>query len=152
MTADRGALRAQPTQSVVGDWVNLRLVAGKAGVSRLAPSPARPGTVARAVGRMTRGSQQPIALRRRAARMRRIDRLALTAEVLENPLDHRRILEAGDHPQPTTAAPAHCDVDGKHALEALRPRQRPLPLGGRWLPAPVVLVGNGRQRTSIQGW
>ena len=48
---------------------------------------------------MTRGSQQPIALRR-------IDRLTLTAEVLENPLDHRRILKAGDDPQPITAAPA----------------------------------------------
>jgi hypothetical protein len=32
--------------------------------------------------------------------MRRIDRLAGATKVLENPLDHRRILDARDDPQP----------------------------------------------------
>jgi hypothetical protein len=53
-------------------------------------------------------SEQPSALGRRTARttaslrlpgMRRIDGFAVAAEVLENPLYHRRILDAGDHPQ-----------------------------------------------------
>jgi hypothetical protein len=36
--------------------------------------------------------------------MRRIGKLCVPVEVLENPLDHRRILDAGDDPQPPAAA------------------------------------------------
>lgn len=75
--------------------------------------------------------------------MRRIDGLCVPAEVLKNPLDHRRILDAGDDPQPPAAAPAELDVDGEHPLEALRPGQSPLSVGGQWLAARLSLVGGG---------
>ena len=75
--------------------------------------------------------------------MRRIDRLAVAAEVLENPLYHRRILDAGDDPQPPAAAPADLNINGKDSLEALRPGQRPLPIGGRCLAAFLRLFGSG---------
>jgi hypothetical protein len=76
--------------------------------------------------RVERRSAQPIALGRRAARMRPILRLAVAPEVLENPLDDGRILDARDHPQLPATAAAGLDVDGKDTLEALRPGQRPL--------------------------
>jgi hypothetical protein len=41
--------------------------------------------------------------------------------VLKNPLNHGRILDAGDHPELSAAALAGLYVDGKDALEALRP-------------------------------
>jgi len=72
--------------------------------------------------------------------MRRIGGLGVPAEVLENPLDHRLILNAGDHAQPPAAAPASLDLDGEHPLEALRPCQGPLSVGGRCLAA---LAGSG---------
>ena len=53
--------------------------------------------------------------------MCRIDRHGLPAKVLENPLDHRRFLDAGDDAQPAAASPAGLDVDGEYALEALGP-------------------------------
>ena len=59
--------------------------------------------------------------------MRSIDRHGLPAKVLENPLDHRRFLDAGDDAQPAAASPANLDVDGEYALEALSPGHPPLP-------------------------
>jgi hypothetical protein len=59
--------------------------------------------------------------------VRRIDRLGVAAEVLENPLDRGWFLDTGDYPKLPAAAPAGLDVDGKHTLEALRPAQHPLP-------------------------
>jgi hypothetical protein len=73
--------------------------------------------------------------------MGRIDRLCVPTEVLENPLDRCLLLDARDHPELPTAAPADFDVDGKNALEALRPGQSPLRVGGRWLAARLSLVG-----------
>jgi hypothetical protein len=61
----------------------------------------------------------------------------------KNPLDHSRLLDARDDLEPPTAAPADLDVDSEYPLQALRPRQRPLPAGGRWLSAPVGLAGTG---------
>lgn len=51
----------------------------------------------------------------------------VAAEVVENPLDDLRILDARDHPQLPAAAFASLDVDGKDAPQALRPGQRALP-------------------------
>jgi hypothetical protein len=51
--------------------------------------------------------------------MCRIDGPGITAKVLENPIDDRRRLDAGDDAQPTAALPAGLDVNGKDALEAL---------------------------------
>ena len=76
--------------------------------ARRRPEPARSRALARAVTRMARPSEQPIALGRRPTlataslqlpRMGRIDRLLVAAEVLQNPLDHGRLLDARDHPQ-----------------------------------------------------
>jgi len=74
-----------------------------------------------------------------AARVRRIGRLAVAAEVLENPFNDRWFLDTGDHAQPAAAAPADLDVDGKDTLEALRPGEGPLPVAGRCHAALVVL-------------
>jgi hypothetical protein len=60
----------------------------------------------------------------------RIDRLGIVTQVLKNPLDHGRLLDARDHPQLPAAAPAGLDIDGKDTLEALRPSEGPLPVGG----------------------
>jgi hypothetical protein len=73
---------------------------------------------------------RPVVVRTRAARMRRIGRLGVAAEVLENPVDQRRRLDARDHPQPPAAAAADLNVDGKDTLEALRPGPTPSPVGG----------------------
>jgi hypothetical protein len=67
--------------------------------------------------------------------VRRIDGLGVAAEVLESPFDGRRRLDAGDDAQPAAVVPAGLDVDGEDTLEALRPRQRPLPVAGRCLTA-----------------
>jgi len=57
--------------------------------------------VARVVTNRTKRSDQVIDLRRRAVWMRRIDGTGITAEVLENPFNDRRRLDAGDDAQPT---------------------------------------------------
>jgi hypothetical protein len=67
---------------------------------------ARRGEVARALERAESGSDRQIGVGRRAARMGRIDGLGVAAEVLENPIDHRRRLDAGDHAQPPAAGAA----------------------------------------------
>jgi len=72
--------------------------------------------------------------------MRGIDGLDVAAEVLKNPRDDGGCLDAGDDAQPATAAPAGLDLDGERPLEALRPGQGSLPVGGRYL---AVLVGSG---------
>ena len=100
----------------------------------------RAGTVAGAEQRLERRSGRQIALGRCAVRMRGIDRLGVTAEVLENPFNDRGRLDAGNDPQTAAALPAGLDVDGEHPPEALRPVHRPLPIGGRCLDA---LVGSG---------
>ena len=56
--------------------------------------------------------------------MCRIDRLAVAAEVLENPLNRCLLLDARDHPELPAAAPAGLDVDGNDTFEALRPGRR----------------------------
>ena len=65
--------------------------------------------------------------------MCRIDRHGLPAKVLENPLDHRRFLDAGDDAQPAAASPADLDVYRKYALEALGPGHPLVPIDGRCL-------------------
>jgi hypothetical protein len=65
--------------------------------------------------------------------VRGIDGPGITAKVRENPLDHRRLLDAGDDAQPAAALPAGLDVDGEHPLEALRPGHPLLPIDGRCL-------------------
>ena len=79
--------------------VNLPLAPRKAGASRRKPTPARPCTVARVVTNRTKRSDQAITLRRRSARMRRIDRLRRVAEMVQNPLEDGGLFNAGDHPQ-----------------------------------------------------
>ena len=66
-------------------------------------------------------SRSHSSLRRRAARMRRIDGLRRVAEMFQNPLDDGGFLDAGDHPPLPAALAAGLDVDGKDPLEALRP-------------------------------
>lgn len=94
---------------------------------------AKPPVPARGRGagasRVSRSDRQ-LALRRPATGMGGIERGDVGAEMHNNPLDDRRILDAGDDAQPPAAAPAALNVDREHALETLRPRQRPLPLGG----------------------
>jgi hypothetical protein len=70
---------------------------------------------------MAQASERQIDLGRRTARLCRIDGRCIPAEVLKNPLNHGRILDAGDHPELSAAALAGLYVDGKDALEALRP-------------------------------
>ena len=53
--------------------------------------------------------------------------------MLENPLDHRRFLDAGDDAQPAAASPADLDVYGEYALEALGPGHPLVPIDGRCL-------------------
>ena len=65
--------------------------------------------------------------------MRSIDRHSLPAKVLENPLDHRRFLDAGDDAQPAAASPVDLDVYRKYALEALGPGHHLVPIDGRCL-------------------
>jgi len=89
-----------------------------------------------------RESERLIAFRRRPTRVRRIDRLASAAEVLENPFDDCWLLDTGDHAQPAAAAPADLDVDREYPLQPLRPRQRPLSVVGRSLSTLVGLVGS----------
>ena len=76
--------------------VNLPLSPGNASASRRKPTPARSRAVARVVTSMTKRSDQAIALRRRAARMRRVDAPGITAKVPEKPFNNRRRLDAGD--------------------------------------------------------
>ena len=64
------------------------------------------------------------------------------AEVLQNPLNDRWILDAGDDLELPPAAPADLDLDGKHPFQALCPGHCPLPVTGRWLTALVGLAGS----------
>jgi len=82
---------------------------------------------------MTKRSAQQSASGRRPARISRIGRLAVAAEVLEYPFNERGFLGAGDHLELPAAAPAGLDVDGKDTLEPLCPSQGPLPVGARRL-------------------
>jgi hypothetical protein len=72
--------------------------------------------------------------------MRRIDEPDITAEMLENPLNDRRRLDAGDDTLAAAALAAGLGVDGEHPLGELRPAHRPIPIGDRCLAA---LVGSG---------
>ena len=101
--------------------VNLPLSPGNAGASRHESTPARPCKGARVVKNRTKRSDQAIALRRRSARMRRIDRLRSVAEMVQNPLDDCGLLNAGDHPQLPAALSAGLNVDCEYPLEALCP-------------------------------
>jgi len=67
--------------------------------------------------------------------MRGIDGLGVATEVLEDPFNDGWRLDAGDDPEPAAALPAGLDVDGEHPLEALRPGEAPLAVGGRWFAA-----------------
>ena len=91
--------------------VNLSLSPGKADASRRKPKSARPGTVARVVTNRIKRSDQAIGLRRRAARMCRIDGLGSVAEMVQDPLDDGGLLNAGDHPQLPAALLAGLNVD-----------------------------------------
>ena len=53
--------------------------------------------------------------------MRRIERLPVPGEVIEDRLDDLRLLDARNRPQRAAAATAGVDVDGEYALEPLRP-------------------------------
>src|SRR5690606_27088031 len=78
------------------------------------PAASQPQTKARpfphggaGVTRMAKASERQIALGRRTARGRcSIDGRCIAAEVLKNPLNHGRILDAGDHPQLPAATSA----------------------------------------------
>jgi len=101
--------------------LKLPLLPGIAGTSRRKPKPARPCTVARVVMNRTQWSDQAIALRRRSARMCRIDGLRRMAEMLQNLLDDCGFLDAGDDAQAAAALLARLDIDSEHPLEALCP-------------------------------
>jgi len=61
------------------------------------------------------------ALRRPAARRRRIGGRLVSLEMGEDPLDDLRFLDARDHLEPPAAAPAALDIDGEDTLETLGP-------------------------------
>src|SRR5690554_5569524 len=66
--------------------------------------------------RMTKQSDHQIGLRRCPARIGRIGWLAVATQVIENPRNHCRFLDTGDHPQLPATAPTDLDVDrGKPA-------------------------------------
>src|SRR5690554_8210306 len=90
-------------------------------------------------------SERQLALGRRTARIRRIDRLCVPAEVRENPLDRCGRLDAGNHTKAAAAVPARLDLDGEYPLDALRPRQGqgPLSIGDEGLAA---LTGRSEER------
>ena len=67
----------------------------------------------------TERSDQAIALRRRSARMRRIDGLHSMAEMVQNPLDDCGLPDSGDDAQAAAALLAGLDVNLEHPLEAL---------------------------------
>jgi hypothetical protein len=60
-----------------------------------------------------------------------IERLAHSAEVIENPLDDGRLFDACDDAKLAAAAPAGFDVDCEDALEPLRLSHCPMFVGGR---------------------
>jgi hypothetical protein len=64
----------------------------------------------------------------------------IDVDVLENPRDDEGRLDAGDAAPPAAAALAGLDLEGENPLEALRPRQGSLPVGG---PCLAALVGSG---------
>src|SRR5690606_14878363 len=111
--------------------------------SRIRPQAKTRPSTARAIGSAERSERQ-LALGRRTARIRRIDRLCVPAEVRDNPLDRCGRLDAGNHTKAAAAAPARLDLDGEYPLEALRPRQGPLPIGDGGLAA---LTGHGGARS-----
>ena len=100
---------------------NLPLAPGNTGGSRQKPTLAHPCTLARVVMNRTKRSDQAIILRRRSARMRRIDGFRRMAEMVQNPLDDGGFLDAGDDAQVPTALPAGLDINGEYSLEALCP-------------------------------
>ena len=52
--------------------------------------------------------------------LRRIGGFRSVAEVLQNPLNHRGFLDAGDHPQLPATSATGLNVNGEHPLAALR--------------------------------
>jgi hypothetical protein len=75
-------------------------------------------TAARVLMRMAKRSEQEIRLGRPPARIGRIGRLAVAAEMLENPFDDGWILDAGNDLELPATTTAHLDVDRKDTLEA----------------------------------
>src|SRR5690606_32798788 len=84
-------------------------------------------------------SERELALGRRTARRRRIDRLCVPAEVRENPLDRCGRLDAGNHTKAAAAAPARLDLDGEYPLEALARLNRLSACSAQPLTAPRVI-------------
>src|SRR5690606_23632483 len=66
--------------------------------------------------RMTKQSAHQIGLRRGPARIGRIGWLAVATQVIENPRNHCRFLDTGDHPQLPATAPTDLDVDREYAF------------------------------------
>jgi hypothetical protein len=87
----------------------------------------------------------------RGAETGRMGGIGVAAEVLENPRDAGGRLDAGDDALPAAAALAGLDLDGENPLEALRPRQGSLPVGGPCL-ATLVGSGGGSRRRRARQW
>src|SRR5690606_21159937 len=83
-----------------------------------------------------------IGLRRSPARIGRIGWLAVATQVIENPRNHCRFPDTGDHPQLPATAPTDLDVDRVYAFEPLRPGEAPSPIAGRCLTALVVVASS----------
>src|SRR5690606_38595214 len=111
--------------------------------SRILPQAKTRPSPARRLGSAER-SERELALGRRTARRRRIDRHCVPDEVRENSLARCERPDAGNHTKAAAAAPARLDLDGEYPLEALRPRQGPLPIGDGGLAA---LTGHGGARS-----
>src|SRR5690606_18806323 len=69
--------------------------------------------------RMTKQSDHQIGLRRCPARIGRVGWLAVATQVIENPRNHCRFLDTGDHPQLPAIAPTDLDVDRERQRAAL---------------------------------
>src|SRR5690606_23926285 len=80
-----------------------------------------------------------VPLRRCPARIGRIGWLAVATQVIENPRNHCRFLDTGDHPQLPATAPTDLDVDREYAFEPLRSPAAVSP-HSLWLPAAATRV------------
>jgi hypothetical protein len=99
MTADACHYRAEPARPLIVQAREASPFTRKSRRITAQANTARPCTVARVVTNTTKRSDEAVALRRRSARMCRIDRLHSMAEMFQNPLDDCGFLDAGDHQQ-----------------------------------------------------
>ncbi len=105
--------------------------------------------------RSERLSERQLAFRWYPRRPGEVQRCPVPAEMIENPLDDIRFLDARDHPQLSAAAPTPLDLDLKDSLETLRAghgAMAPDPGLFRWhLAGAAFALGNHLSRRLLCG-